>query len=62
MDLLSNIAASTVLFMIGAVSAILLFLGYLSVRNPVLMKIGLRNLVRRPGQAALIVIGMTQGP
>ncbi|MFN2202993.1 MAG: ABC transporter permease [Caldilineaceae bacterium] len=59
MDLLSNFAASTVLFMIGAVTAILLFLAYLSVRNPVLMKIGLRNLVRRPGQSVLIVIGMT---
>ena len=59
MDLLSNIAAGAVLFMIGAVTAILLLLAYLSLRNPVLMKIGLRNLVRRPAQSILIVVGMT---
>ncbi len=59
MDLLSNIAAGSVLFMIGAVTAIMLFLGYLSIRNPVLAKIGLRNLVRRPAQSILIVVGMT---
>jgi putative ABC transport system permease protein len=28
-------------------------------RNPVLMKIGLRNLTRRKGQSVLIVIGLT---
>ena len=59
MDLLSNIAAGSVLFMIGCVTAIVLFLAYLSLRNPVLMKIGLRNLVRRPAQSILIVVGMT---
>ena len=59
MDLLSNIVAGSVLFMIGAVTAIILFLGYLSIRNPVLAKIGLRNLVRRPAQSILIVVGMT---
>ena len=59
MNTLSNLAAGSVIFMIGAVSAILLFLAYLSARNPVLMKIGLRNLVRRPTQAILIVLGLT---
>ncbi len=59
MDFLSNMAASSVLFMIGALTAILLILAYLSARNPVLMKIGLRNLVRRPTQAILIILGLT---
>ncbi len=59
MDLLSNMAAASVLFMIGGLTAILLILAYLSARNPVLMKIGLRNLVRRPTQAILIVLGLT---
>jgi len=59
MSTLANLAAGSVIFMIGAVSAILLFLAYLSARNPVLMKIGLRNLVRRPTQAILIVLGLT---
>ena len=59
MDLLSNLAANTVLFLIGAVTAIVIFLAWLSIRNPVLAKIGLRNLVRRPAQSVLIVVGMT---
>ena len=59
MNTLSNLAAGSVLFMIGALSAILIVLVVLSARDPVLAKIGLRNLVRRPTQAVLIVLGLT---
>ena len=50
-------AASSVLFMIGALTAILL-IWLICRRNPVLMKIGLRSL-RRPTQAILIILGLT---
>jgi hypothetical protein len=44
---------------VGGVTAILLYLPGSGWRNPVLMKIGLRNLARRKGQSMLIVIGLT---
>ena len=54
-----NLSTTVTALLAGAVTAILLYLAFLWVRNPVLMKIGLRNLVRRPMQSALIVIGLT---
>ena len=59
MDLLANFTANTVIFMLAAVALVLLLLIALSWRNPVLAKIGLRNIRRRPGQSALIVLGLT---
>ena len=55
-----NEISSTVIFaLIGGVTAILLYLIFLSWRNPVLAKLGLRSLARRPLQTALIVLGLT---
>src|SRR3712207_9234938 len=42
-----------------AVGLIILYLALLAMRNPVLVKIGLRNIPRRPAQSVLIVIGLT---
>ena len=50
---------ATIAFLVGAVTAILLYLLWLWLRNPVLMKLGLRNLARRPAQSVLIVVGLT---
>ena len=57
--MLGNLSTGAVAFLVGAVTAILLYLLFLWLRNPVLMKLGLRNLVRRPGQTVLIIIGLT---
>ena len=57
--MLGNLSVGTIAFLVGAVTTILLYLAFLWWRNPVLMKIGLRNLTRRRGQSALIVIGLT---
>ncbi len=48
-----------IFFLVGSVTAILLFLLFISWRNPVLAKLGLRSLVRRPTQTVLIVVGLT---
>ncbi|MCC7366345.1 MAG: ABC transporter permease [Dehalococcoidia bacterium] len=37
---------------------ILLFIAFIAVRNPVMFKMGLRNIPRRKGQTALIVVGL----
>ncbi|MGI8424641.1 MAG: ABC transporter permease [Chloroflexota bacterium] len=39
-------------------AAILLFVGLIAVRNPVMFKMGLRNIPRRKAQTTLIVIGL----
>ena len=57
--MLGTVSTAAVAALVGAVSAILLSLAFLWIRNPVLMKIGLRNLTRRPGQSVLIVVGLT---
>ncbi|HQY94604.1 FtsX-like permease family protein, partial [Caldilinea sp.] len=57
--MLDNLSVGAIAFLVGAVTAILLYLLFLWWRNPVLMKIGLRNLTRRPGQSVLITIGLT---
>lgn len=45
--------------LVALVAAIIAWIGLLAVRNPVLVKIGLRNIPRRPTQAALIIVGLT---
>ncbi|MEZ4716201.1 MAG: hypothetical protein R2851_08945 [Caldilineaceae bacterium] len=51
--------STVALVLLGAVGAILLYIGWLFLRNPVLVKIGLRNIPRRPTQSILIVLGLT---
>lgn len=57
--MLENLSLQVIALLVGGVTAILLYLAFLWLRNPVLMKIGLRNMLRRPTQSALIVIGLT---
>ncbi len=54
-----QIATNTMIGVLIAVGLILLYLVLLATRNPVLVKIGLRNIPRRPSQSILIVIGLT---
>ena len=51
--------STVALVLLGAVGAILLYIGWIFLRNPVLVKIGLRNIPRRPTQSILIVLGLT---
>jgi putative ABC transport system permease protein len=57
--MLGQVSTTTIALLIGGVTAILLYLLWLWLRNPVLMKLGLRNLARRRAQSVLIVIGLT---
>ncbi|MCB0243880.1 MAG: hypothetical protein KDI12_10740, partial [Anaerolineae bacterium] len=41
------------------VGLILLWLLIAALRNPVLIKLGLRNIPRRPAQSLLIILGLT---
>lgn len=50
---------SIMIGLLVCVGLILLYLGFVSLRNPVLVKVGLRNIPRRPAQSILIVIGLT---
>ena len=59
MDSITNIGNNVAFALLGVVSAIILFLLLLAWRNPVLFKLGLRNIPRRPAQSILIVIGLT---
>ena len=52
-------ATNVMLTLLVSVALILLYLVYVGLRNPVLVKIGLRNIPRRPAQSVLIVIGLT---
>ena len=45
--------------LLSGVLAILLYLVFIYWRNPVLIKLGLRNIPRRPTQSILIIIGLT---
>lgn len=54
-----ELSSTVIFFLIGSVTAILLYLLFISWRNPVLAKLGLRSLARRPTQTALIVVGLT---
>src|SRR3954466_10940229 len=52
-------AVNVMVGLLIAVGLILLYLFLLATRNPVLVKIGLRNIPRRPAQSVLIVVGLT---
>ena len=58
MNFLNNLGNNTAIALTGAVVAILLYLALLYWRNPVLVKLGVRNIPRRPSQSILIVIGL----
>ncbi len=58
MNLLTNLGTNTALALTGAVVLILLYLAFIWLRNPVLIKLGIRNIPRRPTQSILIVIGL----
>ena len=45
------------LVLLGVFIAIMATIILMAIRNPVLLKLGLRNIPRRPAQTALIVIG-----
>ena len=54
-----QIATNIMIGLLIAVGLILLYLLFVALRNPVLIKIGLRNIPRRPAQSVLIVVGLT---
>ncbi len=58
MNLLTNLGTNTAIALTATVVAILLYLALLWLRNPVLIKLGIRNIPRRPTQSVLIVIGL----
>ncbi len=57
--MLGDWSTTAVFFLVGVVTAILLYLLIISLRNPVLAKLGLRNMARRPAQTVLIILGLT---
>ena len=59
MDILATYTNYVMFGLLIAVGLILLYLTAVAARNPVLVKIGLRNIPRRPAQSILIVIGLT---
>ncbi|MBX3011852.1 MAG: FtsX-like permease family protein [Caldilineaceae bacterium] len=58
MNLLANLGTNVAIAFVAALLAILLYLLWLWLRNPVLVKLGVRNIPRRPTQSVLIVIGL----
>lgn len=58
MNLLNNLGVNTAIALTAVVVLILLYLLLLWLRNPVLVKLGVRNIPRRPTQSILIVIGL----
>lgn len=58
MEEIFGIEIKTLMFvLLGVFIAIMLSIIFTAIRNPVLLKLGLRNIPRRPAQTALIVIG-----
>ncbi len=56
---MNNFLTYAIIGLVAIVAAILAFLLLQGAARPVLAKIGLRNIPRRPAQSALIVIGLT---
>jgi putative ABC transport system permease protein len=59
MDFLPDWLNTFHLVLIGAVVVVLLFVLFISLRNPIIGKMGVRNIPRRPAQTMLIVAGLT---
>src|SRR4051812_39171739 len=57
--MLQNINTNITTGLIVIVIALLVYLLWLSLRKPVLAKLGVRNIPRRPAQSVLIVVGLT---
>ncbi len=56
---MSSLLGSASLYLALALALILAGLALLSLRNPIIGKLGVRNIPRRPMQSALIVLGLT---
>ena len=56
---MSNLLTNVVIGLVALVAVILLSLLLQGLARPVLAKIGLRNISRRPAQSALIILGLT---
>lgn len=54
-----NILYSTAIALAIALGLILLGIGLIALRRPIIAKLGLRNIPRRPAQSVLIVVGLT---
>ena len=54
-----NILNSTATALAIALGLILLGIGLIALRKPIIAKLGLRNIPRRPAQSVLIVVGLT---
>lgn len=59
LELFNNLNRSVVLILAGGVGAVLLVLLTVSIRKPIVAKMGLRNIPRRPVQSLLIILGLT---
>ena len=59
MQAINSIGNNIAFALLGMVSVVVIILLLLAWRNPVLFRMGLRNIPRRPGQSVLIVIGLT---
>lgn len=59
MQAINAIGDNIAFALLGMVSVVVIVLLILAWRNPVLFRMGLRNIPRRPGQSVLIVIGLT---
>jgi ABC-type lipoprotein release transport system permease subunit len=59
MDFLPDWLNTFTLVLMGAVAVVLLFVLFISLRNPIIGKMGVRNIPRRPAQTVLIVSGLT---
>ena len=59
MQAITSIGNNIAFALLGMVSVVVIILLLLAWRNPVLFRMGLRNIPRRPGQSALIVVGLT---
>ena len=59
MQAINAIGNNIAFALLGMVSVVVIILLILAWRNPVLFRMGIRNIPRRPGQSALIVIGLT---
>ncbi len=57
--MLQNINTNITTGLVIMVVALLIYLLFLSLRKPVLAKLGIRNIPRRPAQSILIVLGLT---
>ncbi len=56
---MSSFLSSVALYLAVALGLVLAGAALISLRNPIIGKLGIRNIPRRPTQSALIVFGLT---